>query len=117
MVEQVKEPTGDRVYERMALLLRGARDCHRALDTVGEFTAYVCALRVELKRRRKLMTILDRHGLRLSPGTGRWSTTGVVVDSKVWAPGRRATAAHRPVPPAAGRRHSPAVKIPEPAEL
>ncbi|MFD4714225.1 SWIM zinc finger domain-containing protein [Streptomyces sp. NPDC058430] len=63
MVEQLKEPTGDRVYERMALLLQGARDCHRALDTVGEFTAYVCALRAELKRRRKLMTILDRHGL------------------------------------------------------
>ncbi|MET7931972.1 hypothetical protein ABZT43_51195, partial [Streptomyces sp. NPDC005349] len=35
MVEQLKEPTGDRVYERMALLLRGARDCHRALDTLG----------------------------------------------------------------------------------
>ncbi|WP_432182807.1 hypothetical protein [Streptomyces sp. NBC_00063] len=63
MVEQVKEPTGDRAYERMALLLQGARDCHQALDTMGEFTAYVCALRAELKRRRKLMTILDRHGL------------------------------------------------------
>ncbi|MFB8000299.1 SWIM zinc finger domain-containing protein [Streptomyces sp. NPDC056002] len=63
LVEQVKEPTGDRAYERMALLLQRARDCHRALDTLGEFTTYVCALRAELKRRRKLMTILDRYGL------------------------------------------------------
>ncbi|MFD7779030.1 SWIM zinc finger domain-containing protein [Streptomyces sp. NPDC059753] len=63
LVEQAKEPTGDRAYERMALLLHRARDCHRALDTMGEFPTYVCALRAELKRRRKLMTILDAHGL------------------------------------------------------
>ncbi|MEU2262063.1 hypothetical protein ABZ557_17710 [Streptomyces sp. NPDC019645] len=63
LVEQLKGPTGDRVYERMARLLLGARDCHRALGTLDEFAAYVSALRVELKRRRKLMTILDRHRL------------------------------------------------------
>ncbi|MGV9350281.1 SWIM zinc finger family protein [Streptomyces spiralis] len=63
LVEPLKEPTGDRVYERMARLLLGARDCHRALGTEDEFTAYLTALRTELKRRRKLMTILDQHGL------------------------------------------------------
>ncbi|MFD4589064.1 hypothetical protein [Streptomyces sp. NPDC058434] len=63
LIDQVKEPTGDRAYERMATLLQGARDCHRALDTLDEFAAYMSALRVELKRRRKLMAILDRHRL------------------------------------------------------
>ncbi|MDX2547830.1 hypothetical protein ACOT81_42295 [Streptomyces sp. WI04-05B] len=29
----VQEPTGDRVYERLARLLLGVRDCHRALGT------------------------------------------------------------------------------------
>ncbi|MDH6432441.1 putative Zn finger protein [Streptomyces sp. SAI-144] len=63
LIGPLKEPTGDGVYERMAQLLLGARDCHRALRTEDEFTAYVVALRAELRRRRKLMTILDRHGL------------------------------------------------------
>ncbi len=63
LLEPLKEPTGDRVYERMAQLLRNARDCHQALGTEAEFTAHLADLRAELKRRRKLMTILDRHGL------------------------------------------------------
>jgi uncharacterized Zn finger protein len=63
LVEPLKGPTGDRVYERMARLLLDARACHRALGTEGRFTAYLVALRTELKRRRKLMTVLDRHGL------------------------------------------------------
>ncbi|GAA3797059.1 hypothetical protein ACFS5L_02095 [Streptomyces phyllanthi] len=63
LVGQLKEPTGDRVYERMARLLLDARACHRALGTEEEFTACLAALRTELKRRRKLMSILDRHGL------------------------------------------------------
>ncbi|MFF4346543.1 SWIM zinc finger domain-containing protein [Streptomyces sp. NPDC001530] len=63
LVEPLKEPTGERVYERMARLLLDARACHRALGSEDEFTAYLAALRAELKRRRKLMTILDRHGL------------------------------------------------------
>ncbi|MER6981450.1 DUF6880 family protein [Streptomyces carpinensis] len=63
LIEPLKEPTGDRVYERMAQLLLNARDCHQALDTEAEFTAHLADLRAELKRRRKLMTILDRHGL------------------------------------------------------
>ncbi|MGW0883691.1 SWIM zinc finger family protein [Streptomyces sp. NPDC002671] len=63
LIEPLKEPTGDRVYDRMAQLLLNARDCHQALGTEAEFTAYLVALRAELKRRRKLMSILDRHGL------------------------------------------------------
>ncbi|MFE9449520.1 SWIM zinc finger domain-containing protein [Streptomyces sp. NPDC006739] len=63
LVEGAKEPTGDRAYERLARLLLGARDCHRALGTEEAFTEYLARLRTELKRRRKLMTILDRCGL------------------------------------------------------
>ncbi|MDW4910657.1 hypothetical protein RB628_36380 [Streptomyces sp. ADMS] len=63
LVEPLKEPTGDRVYERLARLLSGARGCHRALGTEDAFAAYLAVLRAELKRRRKLMTILDQQGL------------------------------------------------------
>ncbi|GAA2335357.1 SWIM zinc finger family protein [Streptomyces cuspidosporus] len=63
LVERLKEPTGDRVYEHLARLLQGARDCHRALGTQEAFTGYLAGLRAELKRRRKLMSILDRYGL------------------------------------------------------
>ncbi|MET9833430.1 DUF6880 family protein [Streptomyces sp. NPDC006385] len=63
LVERSKEPTGDRAYERLARLLLGARDCHRALGTEDAFTVYLAGLRTELKRRRKLMSILDRSGL------------------------------------------------------
>jgi tetratricopeptide (TPR) repeat protein len=63
LVERSKEPTGDRAYERLARLLLGARDCHRALGTEDAFTVYLAGLRTELKRRRNLMSILDRSGL------------------------------------------------------
>ncbi|MFF9812310.1 SWIM zinc finger domain-containing protein [Streptomyces sp. NPDC014006] len=63
LVERSKEPTGDRAYEHLARLLLGARECHRALGTEDPFTAYLAGLRTELKRRRKLMSILDRYGL------------------------------------------------------
>ncbi|WP_329050289.1 SWIM zinc finger family protein [Streptomyces violaceus] len=63
LVERLKEPTGDRAYEHLARLLLGARDCHRALGTQEAFTDYLADLRAELKRRRKLMSVLDRHGL------------------------------------------------------
>ncbi|MGW0584290.1 DUF6880 family protein, partial [Streptomyces sp. NPDC002920] len=63
LVEPLKGLTGDRVYEQMARLLIDVRACHRALGTESEFTGYLVALRAELRRRRKLMTILDRHGL------------------------------------------------------
>ncbi|MGK5497865.1 SWIM zinc finger family protein [Streptomyces sp. URMC 125] len=63
LVERSKEPTGDRAYEHLAGLLLAARDCHRALGTEDAFTVYLGGLRTELGRRRKLMSILDRHGL------------------------------------------------------
>ncbi|URM91484.1 hypothetical protein LUW75_17575 [Streptomyces sp. MRC013] len=63
LIERSKEPTGDRAYEHLARLLQAARDCHRALGTEDAFTGYLAGLRAELKRRRKLMSILDRHGL------------------------------------------------------
>ncbi|WP_327312955.1 SWIM zinc finger family protein [Streptomyces sp. NBC_01235] len=63
LVEPLKGPTGDRVYEQMARLLLEVRACHRSLGTEDEFTTYLAGLRAELKRRRKLITILDRHGL------------------------------------------------------
>ncbi|MGC2997548.1 SWIM zinc finger family protein [Streptomyces sp. G35A] len=63
LVERLKEPTGDRAYEHLARLLLSARDCHRALGTQEAFTDYLAGLRAELKRRRKLMSILDRCGL------------------------------------------------------
>ncbi|MCX2922852.1 SWIM zinc finger family protein [Streptomyces sp. NEAU-W12] len=63
LIERSKEPTGDRAYEHLARLLQAARDCHRALGTEGAFTLFLTDLRRELKRRRKLMAILDRHGL------------------------------------------------------
>ncbi|MEV6316161.1 DUF6880 family protein [Streptomyces sp. NPDC051776] len=63
LVERLKEPTGDRAYEHLARLLLGARECHRALQTQEAFTDHLAGLRAELKRRRKLMSILDRYGL------------------------------------------------------
>ncbi|MFD4256211.1 SWIM zinc finger domain-containing protein [Streptomyces sp. NPDC058534] len=63
LVERRKEPTGDRAYEHVARLLLRARDCHRALGTQEAFTVYLAGLRAELRRRRKLMSILDRYGL------------------------------------------------------
>jgi uncharacterized Zn finger protein len=63
LIERSKEPTGDRAYEHLARLLLGARDCHRALGTEDAFTLFLTDLRMELKRRRKLMSILDRYGL------------------------------------------------------
>ncbi|CAL9533261.1 hypothetical protein SUDANB6_04101 [Streptomyces sp. enrichment culture] len=62
LVERAKEPTGDRAYEHLARLLLGARDRHRGPGTEDAFTVYLAGLRAELKRRRKLLDILDRHG-------------------------------------------------------
>jgi uncharacterized Zn finger protein len=62
-IESLKVHTGDDNYRRIASLLLSARACHLALGTPGEFTRYVAALRVEQKRKRNLMKILNQNGL------------------------------------------------------
>ncbi|MFD7626956.1 SWIM zinc finger domain-containing protein [Streptomyces sp. NPDC059851] len=62
-IEPLRGQTGDRAYERLTELLLSARACHRTLGTGPEFDAYLSALRAEQKRKRKLMALLDRHGL------------------------------------------------------
>lgn len=62
-IGSLKVHTGDDNYRRIAGLLLSARACHLALGTPDEFTRYVAALRVEQKRKRNLMRILDQNGL------------------------------------------------------
>lgn len=62
-IEPLRKQTGDSAYERMAELLLSARACHRTLGTEDEFATYLSALRADQKRKRKLMSTLDRHGL------------------------------------------------------
>ncbi|MFD7256199.1 SWIM zinc finger domain-containing protein [Streptomyces sp. NPDC059874] len=65
-IEPLLEQTGDSTYERLAQLLLGARACHRTLGTEAEFVTFLAALRGDQKRKRKLMAVLDRHGLRVT---------------------------------------------------
>lgn len=46
-----------------AILLLVARACHGARGTAAEFRKYVAALRLDQKRKRNLMKILDQNGL------------------------------------------------------
>jgi uncharacterized Zn finger protein len=62
-IGSLKVHTGDDNYRRIASLLLSARACHLALGTPDEFTRYVTALRVEQKRKRNLMKILNQNGL------------------------------------------------------
>ncbi|MET9692167.1 hypothetical protein ABZY81_27405 [Streptomyces sp. NPDC006514] len=62
-IEPLRKQTGDTTYERLAELLLSARACHRALGSEAEFATYLAALLTEQKRKRKLMAILDQHGL------------------------------------------------------
>lgn len=62
-IEPLRKQTGDGTYERMTELLLSARTCHQALGTELEFATYLAALRADQKRKRKLMTKLDQHGL------------------------------------------------------
>jgi len=59
----LKSLTGNNVYHRMATLLLSARACHEALGTTDEFRRYVAVLRMDQKRERNLMKILDENGL------------------------------------------------------
>ncbi|MFD5113175.1 SWIM zinc finger domain-containing protein [Streptomyces sp. NPDC058391] len=62
-IEPLRARTGDSTYEQLTALLLSARACHRTLGTEGEFAAYLAALRVDQKRKRKLMSMLEAHGL------------------------------------------------------
>ncbi|MGV9270619.1 SWIM zinc finger family protein [Kitasatospora sp. NPDC003701] len=62
-IERLKPLTGDGPYRELARLLLEARACHRALGTEAAFADELEALRTEQRRRRKLLRILDEHGL------------------------------------------------------
>ncbi|MFB0628979.1 SWIM zinc finger domain-containing protein [Streptomyces sp. AB3(2024)] len=62
-IEPLRKQTGDSAYERLAELLLSARACHRALGTEAEFAIYSASLRADQKRKRKLMAVLEQHGL------------------------------------------------------
>ena len=62
-IQPLKQETGDQAYERIARLLDGARACHVRLGTEPAFEIYLRALRADQKRKHRLMTILDAHGL------------------------------------------------------
>jgi uncharacterized Zn finger protein len=62
-VGSLKKLTGNDVYQRMATLLLAARACHEALGTTTEFRRYVAVLRMDQKRKRNLIKILDQAGL------------------------------------------------------
>ncbi|MFG2794735.1 hypothetical protein [Streptomyces sp. NPDC048419] len=59
----LKQSTGDQAYHEVARLLRSIRECHERLGTPEEFSRHLAALRTALKRRPKLMKILDTNGL------------------------------------------------------
>ncbi|GHD60573.1 hypothetical protein GCM10010336_12680 [Streptomyces goshikiensis] len=55
--------TGDAAYEQLTELLLSVRACHQALGAHDTFTDYMASLRTTQKRKRKLMALLDGHGL------------------------------------------------------
>jgi hypothetical protein len=61
LFEPLKRSTGDQAYHEVARLLRSIRACHERLGTPEEFSRRLAALRAELKRRPKLMKILDKN--------------------------------------------------------
>lgn len=63
VVESLKQATGNDAYQRIATLLVAARACHESLGTTAEFRKYVAALRLDQKRKRNLIKILDAKGL------------------------------------------------------
>ena len=62
-IDMLRSQTGDGAYERMACMLASARECHRELGTIHAFDAYLRALRLDEKRKRRLIRILDAHQL------------------------------------------------------
>jgi uncharacterized Zn finger protein len=62
-IAPLKSLTGERVYHRMATLLLSARACHETLGTTDRFAQYMTALRLDQKRKRNLIKVLDQAGL------------------------------------------------------
>jgi tetratricopeptide (TPR) repeat protein len=62
-IQPLRQETGDKAYERLARLLLSCRACHVRLGTQAAFDLYLRALRADQKRKRKLISILDGHGL------------------------------------------------------
>jgi hypothetical protein len=62
-IQTLKQETGDKAYERIARLLLSARGCHRRLGSQAAFGYYLRAFREDQKRKRKLISVLDSHGL------------------------------------------------------
>jgi hypothetical protein len=61
LITPLRGGTGDRAYLRLARLLVSARACHQTLGTGAAFDAFLANLREQQRRKRKLMSILDRH--------------------------------------------------------
>lgn len=62
-IESLKTTSGNDAYRQLARLLADARECHDALGTADQFDEYMAQLRIELRRKRNLMKILDENGL------------------------------------------------------
>ncbi len=62
-IQALRQETGDKAYERLARLLLSARACHLRLGTEAAFGLYLRALRQDQKRKRRLISVLDGHGL------------------------------------------------------
>ncbi|MFJ8157087.1 SWIM zinc finger domain-containing protein [Streptomyces sp. NPDC094468] len=63
LLEPLKQSTKDEAYQEITRLLRSIRACHQRLGTPGEFSRHMAALRTDLKRKRKLMQLLDANDL------------------------------------------------------
>ena len=62
-IDPLKSMTGDKIYRQIASLVLSIRSCHQVLGTMAEFSRYLTVLRMEQKRKRNLMKILDQNGL------------------------------------------------------
>lgn len=63
VIERLTQNTGDKVCRQIATHLLAMRSCHEALGTMDKFRQYMVLLRMEQKRKRNLMEILDHSGL------------------------------------------------------
>ena len=62
-IEALRRRQGEAGYERLARLLEAARDCSERLGNLAEFQTYLRALRDDLKRKPRLIRVLDAHKL------------------------------------------------------